>query len=71
MIDALARALQVNDSKPVRLVRVTVASTSPLKVMLPGGAITGGSAIAGLTYTSGQQAWALMQEPAVGPVFPL
>lgn len=56
--------------KPPQMVRVTVVTTSPLVVALPGGTEVPGIAVAGLTYTAGSAATALVQEPAIGPVFP-
>lgn len=55
----------------VRMVRVKITVTSPLTVELPGGGTAVGVAVEGLTYTVDAAAWALVQEPAVGPVFPI
>lgn len=57
--------------KGVQMVRVTVVTVSPLTVTLPGGATVPGVKVAGLTYTANAAAYALVQEPAVGPVFPI
>lgn len=54
----------------VRMVRVTIHTVTPLTVTLPGGANVAGVKIPGLTYTAGATGYALVQEPAVGPVFP-
>ena len=72
MIDPLVRALQAAAAgPPARWLRVTVATTSPLRVVLPGGTVVAGLAVTGLTYTSGQAAYALYQEPAIGPILPV
>lgn len=57
--------------KPVTLMLVTVTATSPLTVQLPGGTTVTGRAIKGITYTIGDPAYALVQEPAVGPIIPI
>lgn len=65
------RAQQTTRQRPgVQMVRVTIATVTPLTVTLPGGATVPGVKVAGLTYTAGAAAFALVQEPAVGPVFP-
>lgn len=57
--------------KPARLVRGTVSAVSPLTVQLAGGGAVGGLAVPGATYTVGGLVYALVQEPGVGPVFPI
>lgn len=62
----------IRPPKGVQLIRVTVTAISPLTVTLPGAtSAVPGVKVAGLTYTAGATAWALWQEPAVGPVFPI
>lgn len=66
------RALQAGQPDPgVQMVRVTIVTGSPLTIELPGGGVVAGRAVQGHTYTAGTAAFALIQEPAVGPVFPL
>lgn len=55
----------------VQMVRVTIAAVSPLTVTLPGGTVAAGVKVPGATYTVGAPALAFVQEPAVGPIFPL
>lgn len=55
----------------VQMVRVTIASVSPLTVTLPGGAVVAGRKVPGVTYVVGADAFAFIQEPAVGPVIPV
>lgn len=66
------RATQANQGpRPPRMVRVTITTVTPLTVTLPGASSAVPAVkIAGLTYTAGGAGWALVQEPAVGPVFP-
>lgn len=72
MTAARVRAGQTRQPVPgARLIRVTVKTVSPLTVQLPGGATVAGVKVAGLTYTANALAFALYQEPAVGPVFPI
>jgi hypothetical protein len=71
MSNPLLRAMQGAAPDPnLRLVRVTIVTISPLTVELPGGATLPGVAVAGLTYTANTAAFALVQEPLVGAVFP-
>lgn len=63
---------QTRPPKGVQLIRVTITAVSPLTVTLPGASSpVPGVKVAGLTYTAGAAAFALWQEPAVGPVFPI
>lgn len=55
----------------VQMVRVTVATVTPLTVTLPGGGTVAGVPVPGASYVVGAAAVALIQEPAVGPIFPL
>lgn len=57
--------------KGVQMVRCTITSVTPLTVTLAGASTAVAAVkVAGLTYTAGGAAFALVQEPAVGPVFP-
>jgi hypothetical protein len=55
----------------LRMVACTVASVTPLTVTLPGGAVVAARKVKGLTYTVGDSATVLIQEPNVGFVIPL
>jgi hypothetical protein len=72
-----ARVRAVQDNAPrtdARMSRATVTAigTHTVSVQLPGatGSVAG-VRVAGATYTVGGDAWVLIQEPAVGPVFPI
>lgn len=64
------RAAQAPSRPALRMVRVTVTATVPLRVRLPDGAVIPGLPIAGLTYTVGGSGVALLQEPSIPLVFP-
>jgi hypothetical protein len=57
--------------KSARLLRGTVAAVSPLTVQIAGGAAVGGMPIPGASYTVGDVVLVLVQEPGVGPVYPI
>lgn len=60
----------VGSDVTVRMIRVTIAGTNPLRITLPGGSTVTAVAVTGLTYTVGGTAWAFFQEPAVIAVLP-
>lgn len=63
-----ARQMQAAPA-PLRMVRVTINTVTPLTVNLRGSVVPG-IKVAGLTYTAGATADAIYQEPAVFSVFP-
>lgn len=57
--------------RPARMLRGTVATVSPLTVQVAGGAAVAGVAVPGAVYTAGAAVLVMMQEPGVGPVYPI
>lgn len=72
MTRARVRALQAAiPPKGARMLRGTVSVVSPLTVQILGGSAVKGLAVPNTTYTVGMAVLVLVQEPAVGPVYPL
>lgn len=72
MTRARVAALQAaTPGKAVRMLRGTVATVAPLTVQILGGTAVQGVPVPGAVYTVGAAVLVLIQEPAVGPVYPL
>lgn len=57
--------------KGARLLRGTVSAVSPLTVSLAGGTAVPGLQVPGAAYNVGDTVLVVVQEPGVGPVYPL
>lgn len=73
MTRARVQAIQAAaPGKALRMLRATVQNVSPLTVQILGGGVSVKAlAVPGTTYTVGMPVIVFVQEPAVGPAFPL
>lgn len=72
MTRARVAALQTaRPPKGMRMLRGTVSAVSPLTVQIAGSAAVVGLPVPGQTYKVGDAVLIAVQEPAVGPVYPL